>query len=467
MIKSVLSSAYDFGEQAAHVIGVTDRGLDSTHLRKSASSTATLFEDVELKPEKGESVIHIVAMGAAPFYPSNKNGDVFYDVNRVIEFPMGGAQMLTGGLTKTHKTFETNANVFKEHNNDKKVDKIYGKVLKSRYNDDLHRVELLLSLPNDEWSEELGNMERGGDVGFSMSGSLPYDQCTVCGQKSKKVSDYCDHLKYELNQITADGHLIAALNDNMKFFDISGVKNPADRIAFGLLKAASTGVTGGAQLAEMLNIPAPELPETYKSAAMLKKLAYAEGEVESTLAANNHLNSAAFVPDIPVDTMAKIASCGLNSEEILGGLSDLKITLSLKDFLKVLLRDQFSEIEGKLPETEDRLPGVFSRMCTAPKIQHGAVNLKSSPLPFSLGPVIKALVESNGFGDDPKRKRVTATVIKGGSPFQVKSASVNSHDDTEETLAQLYGMYKVALCQKFNGDNDLTFTSALGHYIKS
>jgi len=100
-------------------------------------------------------------------------------------------------------------------------------------------------------------------------------------------------------------------------------------------------------------------------------------------------------------------------------------------------------------------------------VQDGAIDLPSMPIPFSLGPKLEDLISSNGFGAAPKRKRVTITVIKGGAPYKVKSASVKTSDGLDETMAQLYGQYKVALCHKFCNDKDLTFTSALSHYIAS
>jgi len=469
MIKSVLNTSYDFGEQNAHLIGVTKRGLDSEHMSKMASSSKSIFEDLDIKAEKGKAVVHVVAMGAAPHYPSNKNGDLFYDTNRVVEIPMGEDLQLEKGLDETYITFETNAKVFKEHHN-KKTDKVYGDVLSSRYNGDMKRVELMLSIPVDEWEDELCRLESGEGMGVSMSASMKEDICGHCGNRARTRDDYCTHLKCNLNQITSDGSQIAAINDNVKFFDISGVSNPADRIAFGLLKAASSGVIGGAELAELLNIPTPLLPERYKFAATLRKLAELEkrfeGQATEILAIDPNC-AAADTKDLPKDTIKKIAASGLNAEQTLGALADVKVTLSIKDFLQIVLGERFKEIAPSISGAEDRLPGVFSRMCIDPKVQDGVINLPSTPFPFSLGGILKDIVGSNGFGADPKRHRVTVTILKGKSPFTVKSASVKPSNDVEETLAQLYGQYKVALCHKFNDDNDLTFTSALAHYIQS
>lgn len=471
MIKTVLNTAYDFGEQSAHIIGVSDRGLDCTHLTKAASNRESVFKDVEIKPEKGKAIVHVVAMGSAPHYPCNKNGDLFYDTARKVEIPEGEDIQLEKGLDESHVTFETDAKVFKEHfNNPDKGDKIYGDVVKARFNDDLKRVELLLSIPVEEWEDELGGIDKGNSFGVSMSCRLPADVCSYCGHASKTTADYCDHLKYQLGQILEGGHQIAAINDKVTFFDISGVKNPADRIAFGLLKAASTSkVVGGAQLAKMLHIPEPELPEQYKFAATIRKLAQMEKEIEGQgeIIATNPECAAAETPNIPEEVMDKLANCGLSPTEILGALSDVKVTLSLHDFIKILMGPKFNEVRSSIPDAEKRLPGVFSRMAVNPVVQDGVIELPTTPFPFSLGSELKDLISSNGFGADSKRKRVTITVIRGGSPYKVKSASVTPSSGLDETMAQLYGQYKVSMCHKFFDDNDLTFTSALSHYIAS
>jgi hypothetical protein len=471
MIKSVLNSSYDFGEQSAHLIGVTSRGLDNTHLRKSASSSVSLFKDIDVKPEKGKSVVHVVAMGSSPYYPANKNGDVFFDTDRTVELHADGSPVkLKLGLEDTHLTFETDAKVYKEHLNGKD-DHVYGEVLKSRFNPDLKRVELLLSLPTDEWVHELHGLEHGKDFGLSMSCFLPFDICNVCGNKASKREEYCDHLKHDLGQITSDGFHIAAINDAVTFFDISGVESPADRIAFSLLKAASSGVSkntiGGAELAEKLNIPTSMLTYHSKFASTLKKLAEMEKTIEAVASADDPVNSAACINDLPDDELNALTSSGLNSEQILGALASAKVVLSLGDFMRVLMGPQVDEVEGLLPGAEALLPGVFSRMCVNPKVQDGVINIPDVNVPCKLKGVVERAAESNGLSDDDLRSRVTMAVIEGKKPKQVKEASVKEAAPAEEMIAQLYGQYKSAFCCKHLYNNGLTFNSVLSHYIHS
>jgi len=56
--------------------------------------------------------------------------------------------------------------------------------------------------------------------------------------------------------------------------------------------------------------------------------------------------------------------------------------------------------------------------------------------------------------------------VVNGESGRVKSAAVQGSDTTTETLTQLYGQYKVAVCSKHLDDNGLTFYSVLSHYIQ-
>jgi len=850
MIKSILSSSYDFQQQVAQFVGVTSRGLDTQHLRKAASS-AGIFKGLDVKPENGKAVIHVIAMGSAPFYPANKNGDTFFDTDRTVTMNLTGEDIHLGkGLVDTHKTFETDAKVFKEHFNTKN-DKVYGDVLKAGYNPDMHRVELLLSIPVDEWVDELGKLEKGDDFGVSMScfpghtlvytesgmseikdiglgdkvlshtgefrevtglmsretsealdivvscasndpitvtrehpflvvdwsiihpkydkngedgrrvyamqhrdrikdcltwvpasrlkkgdyvvtpipqfegssditpdeakvlgyylaeGSLAYnvnkkdgvrtpsgviftchkndiltaeiaslipkeeyvsckfkqrtnsadaldivfwgteyakyifgamsssndkhipkdiftasresklsfitgwfngdgwqdsrgihfsmaqsgkarstelqwllasvgipssvtnithkprtigantkiytvekeyvvnvpnrysdifltvrntkikpyrspafikeqtfisngylvyrvkkiresrfsgtvynisvdkdesytangisvhncrlqaDLCNCCANRASSRKEYCDHLKYGLNQITSGGHLVSAINDNVTFFDISGVGAPADRIAFSLLKAASVGpVIGGAQLAEMLKVSSDLVTTKSGFVGVLRKMAEMEKIIEGQVLAGSHdaLNGTA-IDNLPDDKLAQLKAANLRSSELLGCLADVKVALSLEDFLKILLGPSFEEVRHLVPGAESRLPGVFSRICVDPKLGDGAVDLQDSPMPMCVKRMLSDLQDSNGLDDDSVRRRVTIVAVRGGKPLSIKSASVLPADSAEEIIAQLYGQYKAAFCHKHLADNGLTFCSVLGHYI--
>jgi hypothetical protein len=174
-----------------------------------------------IQPTPGKTYILVLAMGASEFYGPNRNGDAFKESE----------------LLKTHKTFETNAHVYKSHVN-KDPAKSYGKIVKSFYNPDMHRVELILEIDNAKAPDIVEKVNSGRSVAVSMGCKIKYDVCTICGNKAPTRAQYCTHLRNELNKIYPDGRIVAADNPNPKFFDISIVWRPADKTGYMLKKVA-------------------------------------------------------------------------------------------------------------------------------------------------------------------------------------------------------------------------------------
>ena len=69
---------------------------------------------------------------------------------------------------------------------------------------------------------------------------VPYDVCSICGNRAPTRAQYCEHAKYYLNKIwPATGQQVYVINTRPKFHDISQVLIGADRIAKTLMKVAS------------------------------------------------------------------------------------------------------------------------------------------------------------------------------------------------------------------------------------
>jgi len=60
---------------------------------------------------------------------------------------------------------------------------------------------------------------------------VPYDVCSVCGNRAKTRAQYCDHLRSSMGKILSSGKKVYAINTQPKFFDLSIVKVPADPTA--------------------------------------------------------------------------------------------------------------------------------------------------------------------------------------------------------------------------------------------
>jgi hypothetical protein len=622
-LKTVLPSAYDFGEPTAALVDVHSRGIDDTWMRKRAA--AGIFRDVELKPESGKSVIHLIAMGATGRYSLNRNGDGFLrkgGVEITAPHPKKGyppTRLINRGLIDTHDTFQKHAHVFRHHLN-RDPEKNEGEVIKSGYHDIMDRVELLIKVANDKWAEDIQDLADGRDLDFSMSCTLdptypvmteegykqivdvkegdkvathtntwkrvkvinrrkytgkvvklhmdvdgfpppleltidhlmmtsagwihakhlkegdellcgrdigcyeikkierrlvidaqtynleveedesyllagmishnckvPFDVCTICLNKARGRDEYCDHARNHMGEITKEGHHVGVMNDWMDFFDISKVTARADRIALGLLKAASGKIKSGAELAEEIELfppPGPKFtlldpvgPDLDKK-AVLGKLSDIEKEIEATSDADSPLTrlSMSFHPEVspPMggDMLRGLSVPRGQAMDLLGGLADARVSLPLNEFMKIILDKRHGDVESVMGEARMLVPGIFGRMRSQPgcMADMGDFELGRGILPRPVREMIGKLVPSHSLGDEPVRRRITIMVLRGKpAPELMKSAELaksGSCSKLAQRIAQAYAMYKIAFCQRVGLENSvLTKLAVMQHYI--
>ena len=180
------------------------------------------------KPIQDLIQVLLTALGATPYWPQNVNGDIFPE-----------AALKHKGNDYGYETFLSNANYFTHHvNKDPALAK--GKVLHSVWNDKAKRVELVVGINPNLDPDAASSLDNGEALCFSMGARLPYDVCSICGNKARTRAEYCDHLMYQLNQIDpGTGRMVGAINPFPKFFDISRVLIPADKTAYMWEKIAS------------------------------------------------------------------------------------------------------------------------------------------------------------------------------------------------------------------------------------
>ena len=177
-------------------------------LVKTAEYSAELQHRLKgLEKKADKTYVLVNAMGSGEFWGSNRNGDYFPDAS----------------LSRDHKTFEKLGHAYKHHVN-KDPEKSLGKVKIAVFNPDMHRVELVIEIDNERAKDILDRIEHGEYPAVSMGVKVPHDTCSVCHKKSKRTTDYCQHLKHEMGSVMPDGRKVYAINDtDLKFFDISFV----------------------------------------------------------------------------------------------------------------------------------------------------------------------------------------------------------------------------------------------------
>ena len=268
---------FDQEELLKSVGSVVNLIESQSHIKEASSSVVSQELIKAHKPDKNHFMVHLIAMGDGENYGQNKNGDYWPKKAN----------------STYHDTFVNNGHFFREHNNRSK-DVAIGMVKASAHNAPMGRIELIIHGDKTKAEEEYNLIKSGKALAFSMSARVPNDRCNICNNEATKSAEYCDHLKKSMNQYIPEFQKFAyAINDKPTFFDISRVKNPADRIAYYLdydfdeneLKKSASGskpIIFSDELAKAEGVVIPDVsPASPEIVSILHKLAAAEEYLES------------------------------------------------------------------------------------------------------------------------------------------------------------------------------------------
>ena len=170
MIKVVDPAGFNFDQPIMSLVDVHSRGVDSSWLTKTAAVLTK--EMLEIRPEKGVTFMHLIALGDMESYGHNRNGD---------GFPKEANE-------KYHHTFVTHANFYRHHKNKpERGHKVYGNVKYSSYNPAMRRVELIIGIKDKDAPDTIQKVASGQDIPVSMACMVPHDFCSICGNKAKST----------------------------------------------------------------------------------------------------------------------------------------------------------------------------------------------------------------------------------------------------------------------------------------
>ena len=301
-------------------------------LVKTASSVMQEYWD-SLVHDDEAVYLWVIGVSAYEYYGPNNNGDAFTEVD----------------LKRTHTDFVEKAHVFMHHVN-KDPAKSIGKPVFSWYNDEMHRVELILKVRRDAPGAEtvLLKLEMGQQLYVSMGCSVAADKCSICGNMAKTRADYCDHLRYNMKKILEDGRQVFAFNPDPHFFDISIVNKPADPTAYALDKIASVQAKTdeqitktSAELGEEAEYRAEKLAALQKLSDIIKEV---EGEVADHKGVAKRLSEEGFdeldYPEMDYDELDKN---DVSPAEFISALEDEDVPLTLSDALWLAHKHMRSE----------------------------------------------------------------------------------------------------------------------------
>lgn len=290
MIKYVEFDSID--ETGQHIIPVNSLyDLNKTAAGSYSPEIMKVISGIQRNPNRYYVVVN--ALGSYEVWGANRNGDAF------PEDALTHISLRTDMGTPNdygYKTFEYYAKWFRNHVN-KPSSPSFGEVVFSHWNPELHRVELILAIDRKKDAETIDAIENGKLVSVSMGTKVPFDICSICGNRAKTRKEYCIHASKYLGEIIAEdlakkwsiqtgkkilpGTQVYVINTKPRFFDISKVYIGADRTSYVLGKAASkaTRVTSSLDLAEAYEIT----DDIIDKAASVRKAGEIEKEIGGAL----------------------------------------------------------------------------------------------------------------------------------------------------------------------------------------
>lgn len=477
MIKIIPPGSQTFDDAPAQIIKMASSGLSGSDLRAFIKRAGSEFVEAakDIKFEPGEVPVHLIALGATEYYGPNRNGDGFSEAT----------------CKKYHQTFVKYARFYRNHVN-KDPSKSYGIVKLSHYNRDMHRVELLVALNGDSRAarrngglvadKELEKLASGRDIGVSMACFVPFDVCSVCGNRARSRAEYCrgvdeggncpgGGLFTKIATILEDGTQVFADNPDPKFFDISHVPRPADRIAWvlGQWKSASVlgRVIGGAELAEKIGLDDASDSFEYPLNAwrsIARKLADTELRVEHEKRSEWNL---AFVPEVqPPVNWSELTPW--QADQLLGGLNREKIAMPLRGFLSVFAPSEYVS-DGLYRQVRQQMQGVYSRLIKSAAFDSWC-RLAEEWWRLARDPslVVREWIVKNArdysLDESMARKRILkASLYYDTVPDIFISRNIKAAGAAED-VARLYAAYKAAMIRSVSddfGNFDLTCSLAI------
>jgi len=307
---------FEYGDNNSEVLQL----VHPSNFTKTAEYSQVLVDFIKTLKEKADKIYALVnALSAGEYYGSNRNGDYFPE----------------DALKEYHKTFEALGHVYRHHVN-KDPEKSMGKVVFSHYNPEMHRVELIIELDKGKAEDVVTRLDKGDLPAVSMGCRVPWDECSICGNRARTRKEYCDHLINKMNHVLPGGQRVVAINRMPKFFDISVVLIPADRTAGFLSKVA--GYNGG-ELTFMKSAKyAPSLDTSLQKIAEQDTYAEIRKNIEAKIdcvSSDPKLLIRNSQSRIPEEKLKKLAEFPLN--QVLSTMNALRIFPLKEDFQKLAL----------------------------------------------------------------------------------------------------------------------------------
>lgn len=465
MYKFSSTDDFNFGEEPLRIC------TDIRDLKKIASCS----DELKVERTPNQTDVHVIALGAHEGTGVNRNGDTFPEEECIAHYKT----FVNSGKRNTEGKWDGRA--LNRHHKNKPEDPKYGNIKAATYNHKMKRIELIVGLDNDKCAEEIQKIAKGETFNVSMAAKVAGDVCSWCGHFAKDEKHRCKHIPRNLNEITKQGEVCAMINKRPRWFELSIVGRPADRIGMGLKMASEYTPKMTADYLKIYTgfVPPVEDSNTIlisKHASdkryLIGKLAEMEKRIEAIAKAGPKDSKEKFIAEhktklrnseeISQDAMDELRK--LEPTKLLKVLADHGIVFSVEDFMKYIFGDKLSSSSGKVVvnKVRTRLPKMFSHLLEDADDMGEVVNSeKFDPantdiLPKEIRGIIKGLFNSHSIFEEPVRHRIMHITIVG-KPHKSHGEEENiSKEAAIKELADQYTAYKLAALRYMYENGKLT-----------
>lgn len=429
-------------------------------------------DNSELRVEKtaGQTDALVIALGAYEGTGANRNGDIFKEAECLKNYQT----FIKSGSKKKDGSYDGRA--LNRHHKNKPEDPKYGNIKAATYNKNMRRIELIIGLDNDKCAEEIQKLAEGKQINVSMAAKVAYDKCTWCGYEAKDDRHRCKHIPKELGEINKRGEMCSMENINPKWFELSIVGRPADRIGMSLKLASDNSYIKTAEDYKALypGFVAPEDDDYFQISKyasekrdLLKKLSALEKHVDAVMTSKpkdskdrfiaEHKTKLSKSDDISESTLEELRK--YEPGKLLKALADQGIIFSPSDFIKYLFgSDKVSNSASLFDKVKTHLPSIFTNLLDT---GDDAVNSEkyepshSSVIPKELSNIVKRLFDDHSLFESPAHNRIMRITIVKKLPTGKFEPREKSKEAAVKEIAEQYASYKLAALRYLSEQNKL------------
>lgn len=429
---------------------------------KDLKKVAAAYDELKAEKTAGQTDVHVIALGAYEGIGQNRNGDLFKEAECLKHYKT----FVKSGSKKPDGSYDGRA--LNRHHKNKPEDPKYGNIKAAAYNKDMRRIELIVGLDNDKCAEEIQKLSKGEQINVSMAAKVASDICTWCKHEAKDDRGRCEHIPGSIGELNKSGEMCGMDNVSPRWFELSIVGRPADRIGMSLKLAHTYAPKMAADYLKIYTgfVPPPEMHEFLISKkasdkrGLLSKLSEMEKRIEGIAKMGPKDSKEKYISDEAVklnsgDSLSPEVIDELRKHDpskLLKALAENGIIFSPGDFVDYLFGDKLKD-KNIVDKMKDRLPMGFSRLAEDDICCDRTVNNeKYDPtdfggIPRELKGILSSIFEDHSLFDRPAHGRIMKITIIGRTPKKLKSstdAEELEKDAAADELAQQYLTYKLA-----------------------